>query len=110
MSVEANVVGDHGPVTSETLAVVVRHDPDPECETCGGEGLFLDDEIGEQMDCPCGEDLYREPMPADLLTDPRVAALVRALRRVSADYTVEEEEWQCVDAALAPFEEVTRGG
>ena len=44
-----------------------------------------------------------EPTPADLLTDPRVRALVMALRRVQGDYTIEEEEWRCVDEALAPF-------
>ena len=49
-----------------------------------------------------------EPTPADLLTDPRVQALVDALRRVQGDYTIEEEEWRCVDEALAPFG-VSRG-
>ena len=61
-----------------------------------------------EYDCPCAEDSYRDPTPADLLGDPRVRALVEALRRVQGDYTIEEEEWRCVDEALAPFE-VSRG-
>ena len=59
-------MGERGPVTSETLTVVVRHDPNPDCETCGGEGLFVDGELEEQVDCPCAEDQYRRPTPADL--------------------------------------------
>ena len=39
---------------------------------------------------------------------PVEKALVEALRRVQGDYTIEEEEWRCVDEALAPFE-VSRG-
>jgi hypothetical protein len=70
-------------VTSETLTVVVRHDPNPDCETCGGEGLFVDGELEEQVDCPCAEDQYRRPTPADLAAhvaalpaEERVAVLV----------------------------------
>lgn len=102
-------MGDHpwlGPVVGTRLAVVVRRDPLKTCQTCDGNGVYLDEE--SEYDCPCAEDSYRDPTPADLLTDPRVQALVDALRRVQGDYTIEEEEWRCVDEALAPFG-VSRG-
>lgn len=78
------------------------------CHACGGDG------VREPYPCPVCEGrgwcwMYRAPTPADLLTDPRVRALVAALRRVQGDYSIEEEEWRCVDEALAPFEGVPRG-
>ena len=74
-----------------------------------GGGDLEPDLVDECDDCAGTGDEYRAPTPADLLTDPRVQALVTALRRVQGDYSIEEEEWRCVDEALGPFEEVGRG-
>ena len=75
--------------------------------------------IGVIVPCDCGvpEECIRcggrevclgptAPTPSDLLTDPRVAAVVRALHRsqpTSGDLHDEKAE------ALAPFKEVSRG-
>lgn len=51
---------------------------------------------------------HRAPTPADLLTDPRVRALVEALR-FSEGIVANESDTTEIMAALAPFEEVPRG-
>ena len=68
------------------------------CPKCGGEGA----REGEPWCVRCDGDgqICRTPTPADLLTDPRVAALVEALRRETDGHP---------HPALAPFEEVSRG-
>lgn len=52
-----------GPVVSRTLRAVLRRDVLDSCETCGGNGEYLDeDEV--PYDCLCCEDSYEEPRAA----------------------------------------------
>ena len=102
-------VADHpwlGPVVGTRLAVVVRRDPLETCETCDGNGVYLDED-GE-YDCPCAEDSYRDPTPADLLTDPRVQALVEAVELLRDWPDQYPRHHSALMKALAPFE-VDRG-
>lgn len=63
---------------------------------------------------PASVSVWLDPTPADLLTDPRVAAVVEALRsevgalRVLAEFGGREPSAASV-AALALFEEASRG-
>lgn len=83
------------------------------CDACGGTGKAPPPGFREPCEVCDGDGELCTHLsritPADLLTDPRVRALVETLRRVQGDYSIEEEEGRCVDEALAPFEEVTRG-
>lgn len=84
------------------------------CVACNGTGVF------EPYLCPVCEDagrcwMYRAPTPADLLTDPRVRALVEALQGEAAALRMLQEFGgrtlsTATVAALAPFEEVPRVG
>ena len=71
-----------------------------ECPTCAGS-----DRLGCR-DCDGTRELYRDPTPADLLSDPRVAALVEALGHSLRELRVYDQYRQDVaaKAALAPFE------
>lgn len=83
------------------------------CHVCGGDG------VREPYPCPVCEGrgwcwMYRAPTPADLLTDPRVRAVVEALQtEVAALRVLQEYGGRTLStatvAALAPFEGVTRG-
>lgn len=57
-----------GPRVSSSLRVVVHRDPLATCETCSGDGVFLD-ENGADHDCPCCEDTYEEPTVAAMAAD-----------------------------------------
>ncbi len=60
-----------GAVTREQLSVRQRRDPHPDCDTCGGEGVYGAD--GDSWDCACCTEVFRTPTPADLVA--HVAAL-----------------------------------
>lgn len=76
-----------------------------DCSNCDGSGLWHDGTA-------CGDcggrgwvESHRSPTPADLLTDPRVRALVKAAQRSVKDMWESHE----LETALALFEEVGRG-
>lgn len=64
-----------GPRVSSSLRVVVHRDPLATCETCSGDGVFLD-ENGADHDCPCCEDTYEEPTVAAMAAGLSEALLV----------------------------------
>lgn len=51
-----------GPVATRAVRVVETHDPNPDCDTCGGSGW-----TSTGSGCPCCEDQFSEPTVADLL-------------------------------------------
>lgn len=95
-----------GPERRRTLVVQVEHDPLAECRYCGGGGWLP--VVGDMSPwpsstwvelCPCREDRHSTPTAADLLLDPRVAALVRAVRKEVDD----GHAALSLAEALAPF-------
>lgn len=80
------------------------------CGLCGGTGES-DYGLDECDECAGTGDQYVNPTAADLLTDPRVRALVEALRPVVLRWdpdAMDDMERRLI-AALVPFEEVSRG-
>lgn len=84
--------------------LVVRTEVD--CDNCATSGLWRDGSTCEMCDGHGWVESSAKPTPADLLTDPRVAALVDALKRATGHLL--EPAYNQAMAALAPFE-VRRG-
>lgn len=78
------------------------------CDLCGGTGEARDREPCDACEGTGELHGHQRPTPADLLTDPRVRALVEALR-FSEGIVANESDTTEIMAALAPFEEVPRG-
>ena len=93
------------------LVLLVERDPDPACDACKGNGVFVE-EVTEH-ECFCCTSSYLPPSPEDIaahvtaLPHAKAVEVLRALLRAAPDAAVEAVDTSKVARAWSPSERQT---